>query len=132
MSDNIENYFYRNRHQPNQDLYFKEWLPSVYLPSIEVLRKANFNIAETQYCREFEEGIKLCNRNSSRNKRKLKDIFLFQFDAISKNAGTVSIEGCSQGICRPVWVYLILGMIRAMPSSILSSSNRLLPDYSQT
>ncbi|CAJ0750204.1 13816_t:CDS:2 [Entrophospora sp. SA101] len=110
MSDNIENYFYRNRHQPNQDLYFKEWLPSVYLPSIEVLRKANFNIAETQYCREFEEGIKLCNRNSSRNKRKLKDIFLFQFDAISKNAGTVSIEGCSQGICRPVWVYLILDL----------------------
>nr|CAG8537642.1 2618_t:CDS:2 [Entrophospora candida] len=54
MSDNIENYFYRNCHQPNQDLYFKEWLPSVYLPSVEVLRKANLNTAESQYRQELE------------------------------------------------------------------------------
>nr|CAG8636107.1 14559_t:CDS:2 [Entrophospora candida] len=53
MSDNIENYFYHNR-KAYRELYFREWLPNVYLPSVKVLRKVKLNIAETQYRRGHE------------------------------------------------------------------------------
>ncbi|CAG8496676.1 9705_t:CDS:2 [Dentiscutata heterogama] len=83
MSDNTENYFYRNRNHQTQELYFREWLPNVYLPSVKVLRKANLNVAEAQYHHELEKGIEFCNRSSLRNKRKLEDILL-QFDTMPK------------------------------------------------
>ncbi|CAG8757794.1 37120_t:CDS:2 [Gigaspora margarita] len=96
MFDNTENYFYCNCNQQTQKLYFREWVSSVYLLSVKVLRKANLNRAEAQYHYELEKGIELCNRSSLRNKYKLEDILL-QFDAMFKNTGTVSIEGYSAG-----------------------------------
>ncbi|KAF0433741.1 hypothetical protein F8M41_004994 [Gigaspora margarita] len=86
MSDNTENYFYCNRNQQAQELYFRKWLLSIYLPSVKVLRKANLNRAEAQYRHGLEEGIELCNKSSSGNKRKLEDI-LSQFDTMQRYLG---------------------------------------------
>ncbi|CAG8569673.1 2473_t:CDS:2 [Dentiscutata heterogama] len=78
-----ENYFYLNRNQPSNVLYFKEWLPNVYLPNVKTLKRNNVNIAESQYRQELEEAITMCGTNNSKNKRKLVDI-LSQFNATSK------------------------------------------------
>ncbi|CAG8791651.1 20976_t:CDS:2 [Cetraspora pellucida] len=52
-----ENYFYLNRNQRSNVLYFKEWLPNVYLLKVKTLRRNNVNIAESQYRQELEEAI---------------------------------------------------------------------------
>ncbi|CAG8837337.1 10086_t:CDS:1, partial [Gigaspora margarita] len=79
----FKNFFYFNRNQPSNVLYFKEWLPNVYLPNVKTLRRNNVNIAESQYRQELEEAITTYGTNNSKNKRKLVDI-LSQFNATSK------------------------------------------------
>nr|CAG8644463.1 6625_t:CDS:2 [Entrophospora candida] len=61
-----ENYFYLNRNQPNRVLYFKEWLPSIYLPSVKILRRNNVNVAETQYRQEIRDAITTCGEEQRR------------------------------------------------------------------
>ncbi len=78
-----ENYFYLNRNQPNHVLYFKEWLPNVYLPSVKTLRRNNVNIAETQYRQRLQEAIATCGNTHSSSKQKL-GIILSQFNSMSK------------------------------------------------
>ncbi|CAH1765719.1 4753_t:CDS:2 [Entrophospora sp. SA101] len=90
-----ENYFYLNRNQPNRVLYFKEWLPSIYLPSVKILRRNNVNVAETQYRQEIQDAITTCGEVHSNSKQKLETI-LTQFNSMSKRA---KIEnGCSDTI----------------------------------
>ncbi|RIB22681.1 hypothetical protein C2G38_2243170 [Gigaspora rosea] len=69
MSNNTENYFFCNRNQQAQELYFRKWLSSVYLPSVKVLRKANLNGAEAQYRHGLEEA---------NDTKEVTKIFLFQ------------------------------------------------------
>ncbi len=76
MSDNIENYFFNNRNQENKKLYFKEWLPNVYLPNIKVLGKNNINIAEIKYHQDLQEAIDACNGNHLKSKKKINNSFI--------------------------------------------------------
>ncbi len=78
-----ENYFYLNRNQPNRVLYFKEWLPNIYLPGVKILRRNNVNVAESQYRREVQGAIITCGEVHSNSKRKLETI-LSQFNSMSK------------------------------------------------
>ena len=90
-----ENYFYLNHNQPSNRLYFKEWVPNIYLPNVKTLRRNNINIAESQCCQELEEAITTCGTNNSKNKQKLVDI-LSQFNATSK-------------VCNKKWVIYFFG-----------------------
>ena len=83
MSNTIENYFFHNRNQANKTLYFKEWLPNVYLPNVKVLGKNNIKIAETKYRQDLQEAIDECNGNHFKSKKKLGTI-LSKFNSTSK------------------------------------------------
>ena len=90
----FEIYFYLNRNQPNRVLYFKAWLPSIYLPSVKILRRNNVNVAESQYRREVQDAITTCGEVHPNSKRKLETI-LSQFNSMSKvciikNIGSLS------------------------------------------
>jgi hypothetical protein len=70
MSSNEENYFYQNRKEDKHNLYFKNWVPNVFLPNVKTISKSYFNSAEAQYRKELNEAIDIC---SGKHKRKLTD-----------------------------------------------------------
>ncbi|CAG8494857.1 21400_t:CDS:2 [Cetraspora pellucida] len=57
---NITNFFYHNHSETYRKLYFKSWLPQVYFPTVELLRKSVLEIAVKQYTDELSDAITIC------------------------------------------------------------------------
>ena len=78
-----ENFFYLNRNQPKHVLYFKEWLPNVYLPGVKILRRNNISVAESRYRQELQDAITACSETHPNSKQKLTSI-LSHFNSMPK------------------------------------------------
>jgi hypothetical protein len=70
---NTANFFLRNRSEKDGKLYFKSWLPSVYFPTIELLKKVTLETATRKYNDDLNSAISLCPRND-KNKTKLERV----------------------------------------------------------
>jgi hypothetical protein len=80
MSDST-NFFFRNRNEKYGKLYFKLWLPNVYFPAIELLRKGTLETAVKQYNNELNDAMLACKQQ---NLKKIVTKFEIIFRRFSK------------------------------------------------
>ena len=71
---NTTNFFFRNRNEKPGKLYFKSWLPNVYFPTVELLRKNTLETAIRKYNESLSEAILLCRQQKDKNTKKIREI----------------------------------------------------------
>ncbi|CAJ0847208.1 14448_t:CDS:2, partial [Entrophospora sp. SA101] len=59
MTD-IDNFFLHNRKENHGKLYFKVWLPQVFFPTVELLKKSVLDTAVKRYNNELNTAITIC------------------------------------------------------------------------